>query len=199
MHTKVPEGKPIIELVNGALACNSIRVPPRPNGSILKVGFLQGCGFLIIITEGFVLIMELKNSQLHGMFVERLSPMFVNHLHHKISSPINNVSIIPICSHTICHEPFENGHTQTFLLNNYIQLPPPNALNFRVLGLHVINHNCHDLSIDRIVNIMGHGCPSLNTLYMIEHHPRILKIITRLDLLDEIKFGHNSISNILNK
>ncbi len=143
----MPKGEPIIEHVNGALAYNSIRIPPRPNGSILKVGFLHGHGFLIIITKGFVLIMELKSNQLLGMFVERLSPMFVNHLHRKISSPINNVSIIPICLHTICHEPLENGRTQTFLFNNCIQLPPPNALNFRVLRLHVINRNCHDLSI----------------------------------------------------
>jgi hypothetical protein len=44
--------------MNGTLACNSIQIPPRPNGSISKVNFLQGCGFLVVITKGFVLIME---------------------------------------------------------------------------------------------------------------------------------------------
>jgi hypothetical protein len=66
-------------------------------------------------------------------------------------------------------------------------------LSFCVLKLHVINRNCHDLSIDQIVNMIGHGCPSLNTLYMIEHHPHILKIVTRSDSPNEIKFGRNSI------
>jgi hypothetical protein len=26
----------------------------------------------------------------------------------------------------ICHEPLENEHTQPFLLNNYVQIPPHN-------------------------------------------------------------------------
>jgi len=42
---KVPKAKPIVELMNGALANSSQQVPPRPNGSILKVNFLQGLGF----------------------------------------------------------------------------------------------------------------------------------------------------------
>jgi hypothetical protein len=73
------------------------------------------------------------------MYVERLSLMekthsfFVNHLHCKIFNPINNVNIILVCLCTIYHEPFENKHTQPFLLNNYVQLPPENALNFHVL------------------------------------------------------------------
>jgi hypothetical protein len=54
----VPKAKPIIEHVNGVLACRSIQVPPRSNGSILKIKFLQTCGFLVVITEGFLLIME---------------------------------------------------------------------------------------------------------------------------------------------
>jgi hypothetical protein len=54
---KVPKTKPIIEPMNGALACSSVQVPPRPNGNISK-DFFQGCGFLVVIIEGFVLIME---------------------------------------------------------------------------------------------------------------------------------------------
>jgi len=114
---KLPEVELIIELVNGAFACNSKRIPPQPNGNILKVNFFQGHGFLVIITKGFVLIMELRNNQLFGMFVERLSPMenthlpFVNHFYYRISSPINNVNNILVCLHTICHEPLENEHT----------------------------------------------------------------------------------------
>jgi hypothetical protein len=49
-------------------------------------------------------------------------------------------------------------------------------MNFHVFELHVTNYNHHDLAIDRVGNVTGHG-PSLNTLYMIEHHPRILKIV----------------------
>jgi hypothetical protein len=122
----VPEVAPVVELVNDAFACSSRRVPPQSNGSILKVSFLQGRGFLVIIIEGFVLIVELRNDQLLGMFVKKLSPMekthllFVNHLHQRISNPINNANNILICLSIICHEPFENGCIQPFLINNYI-------------------------------------------------------------------------------
>ncbi len=118
------------------------------------------------------------------MFVKKLSPMektcplFINHLHHRISSPINNVNNIIICLGTIRHEPFENGRIQPFLLNNCVQLPPHNALHFGVLKLHVIDCNRHDLIIDQVINMTSHGHPSLNTLYVIEHHPNILQIIT---------------------
>jgi hypothetical protein len=54
----VPKAKPIFEPMNGGLACSSIQVPPRPNGSKSKDNFFQGCSFLVVITEGFVLIME---------------------------------------------------------------------------------------------------------------------------------------------
>jgi hypothetical protein len=140
----VPKVAPIVELVNGALTCSSKRVPPQSNGSILKVSFLQGHGFLVIIIKGFVLIMKLRSDQLLGMFVKKLSPMekthllFVNHVHHRISSPINNANNILICLGTICHEPFENGCIQPFFFNNCVQLPPDNALCFNVLKLHVI-------------------------------------------------------------
>jgi hypothetical protein len=56
---KVLEAKPIVELVNGTLTCNSKRIPPRSNGSILKVSFFQGCGFFVFLIEGLMLIMEL--------------------------------------------------------------------------------------------------------------------------------------------
>ncbi len=130
-----------------------------------------------------MLIMVLRNNQLLGMSIKRLSPMekiglcFVKHLDYRIYSPINNVNNIPVCLHTICREPFENGYTQPFSLNNSIQLPPQNAFNFCVLGFHVKNHNCHDLTIDQVVNVTCHGRPSLNTLYVIEHHPHILEIV----------------------
>ncbi len=54
---KVPKVKPIIELVNGAFTYSSRQIPPRLNGSILKVSFLQEHGFIVIITKGFVLNM----------------------------------------------------------------------------------------------------------------------------------------------
>ncbi len=135
-------------------------------------------------------IMELWCDYLFGVFVQRLSPMekasplFVNHFHHRIFSPINNANIIPICLCTIRHEPLENMHTQPFLLNNNVQLPPQNALKFYVLKLHVINYNPHDLIIYKVVNVLGHGRPSLNMFYMIEHHQHILQIITWLHLLN---------------
>jgi hypothetical protein len=103
--------------MNGSFAYNYKQVPPKLNGSISKVSFLQGHGFLIVISKGFVLVMEVKSNQLLGRFVKKLNPMeqvglfFVNHLHQRISNPINNANIILICLHTICHEPLENKHT----------------------------------------------------------------------------------------
>jgi hypothetical protein len=144
---------------------------------MLKVSFLQGHGFFIVISEGFCWSWK---SRAINMFVKKLNPMeqvgplFVNHFHRRISSPINN-AIILICLHTICHEPFENK--QTFPFNNCIQFFPHNTLNFSVLELHITNRNHHDLVIDRVINMISHGRPSLNTLYVIKHHPRILKIL----------------------
>jgi len=108
----VLETKPTVELLNGALTCSFRQVPPKRNGSTLKVSFLQGHGFFVLITKGFVSIMELWCGQLIGVFVQKLSPMekasplFVNHLHHRISIPINNLNNILVCLHTIHHEPF---------------------------------------------------------------------------------------------
>ncbi len=125
-HTKVPKAKLIVKLVIGALACNSKQIPPRPNGSISNVSFLQGHGFFVLIIKGFVLIMELWCDQLFGVSIQRLSPIekarpiFVNHLDRRISSPINNANNILICLPIIHHEPFENGCTQHFLLINCI-------------------------------------------------------------------------------
>ncbi len=130
--------------------------------------------------------MEFKSNQLLSMFVEKLSLMekvgllFINHLHRRISNPINNANNIPICLCIIFHEPLESNRTQSFPLNNYIELLPEDTLNFHVLGLHVTNDNCHDLAIEWVINVTGHGRPSLNTFYVIEHHPQILKIVTWL-------------------
>jgi hypothetical protein len=98
---------------------------------------------------------------------------------------------------TIHHEPLENMCTQPFPLNNCIQLLPHNALSFYVLGLHVMYYNCHDLTIDQVINMIGHGHSSLNMFYIIEHHPCILQIITRMHLSNQIKSGRSSIDEHL--
>jgi hypothetical protein len=117
---KVPEAELIVELLNNAFASSFGRIPPWPNGSTLKANFLHGCGFLVIITKGFVLIMEFWCGQLLSVYVQKLSPMekahplFVNHLDCRISNSINNVNNILVCLHIIRHEPLENGRTQPF-------------------------------------------------------------------------------------
>jgi hypothetical protein len=119
-NTKLPKAKPIVELLNGTFICSSKWVPPRLNGSILKVIFLQGHGFFVLITKGFVLIMELWCYQLLGVFVQKLSPMekaspfFVNHFHYKISNPINNSNNIMVCLHTIRMNPLKTGIPNLF-------------------------------------------------------------------------------------
>lgn len=184
--------------MNGTLACSFIQVPPRSNASISQVSFLQGRDFFVFIIKGFVLIMDFQCDQLLGVSIQKLNPLekigplIVNHLDNRNSSPLNNVNNIPICLCTIRHEPLENGCTQPFLLNNYVQLPPQNALNFYVFKLHVIDHNYHDLVVHQVINMRSHGRPSLNSFYMIEHHPYILQIITQLLSLDHIKYGCNS-------
>jgi len=120
------------------------------------------------------------------MYVERLSLMekthsfFINHFHRKIFNPINNVNIILVCLRTIHHEPFENKHTQPFFLNNYVQLPPENALNFHVFRLHVTDCNRHHLTIDWVVNVTSHGHPSLNMFFL--DRTSSMQIIIRLHL-----------------
>jgi hypothetical protein len=59
---KVPEASPIVEFLNGTFIGNSRQIPPRPNGSILKVNFFQGCGYFVFMTKGFVLIMEFNSN-----------------------------------------------------------------------------------------------------------------------------------------
>jgi hypothetical protein len=93
-NTKLLKAEPIVELLNGTFICSSKQIPPRLNGNVLKVIFFQGHGVFVLITKGFVLIMELWCEQLLGVFVQKLSPMekasplFVHHLHYKISNPI---------------------------------------------------------------------------------------------------------------
>jgi hypothetical protein len=70
-------------------------------------------------------------------------------------------------------------------------------LSFHVLGLHVTNCNYHDLIIDWVINMIDHSRPSLNTFYVIEHHPCNLQIITRLHSPNQIKFKCNSINEHL--
>jgi len=124
--------------------------------------------------------------------MEKTSALFVNHLDWKISNPIKNANNIPICFCIIRHEPLENKCTQPFILNNYIKLLPHNALSFCVFRLHVTNHNHHDFIINQVVNMIGHDHPSLNTFYTIEHHPRILQIVTQLHSLNQIESRRNS-------
>jgi hypothetical protein len=45
--------------------------------------------------------------------------------------------------------------------------------------------------------VTGHGRPSLNTFFFIEHHPCILQIITQLHLWDQTKTRHSSIDGHL--
>jgi hypothetical protein len=42
----------------------------------------------------------------------------------------------------------------------------------------------HDFTIDWVIDVISHGCPSLNTFYVIKHHPHILQIITWLHWLN---------------
>jgi hypothetical protein len=72
-----------------------------------------------------------------------------------------------------------------------------NALSFCVFRLHVINHNCHDFITNQVINVTGHGHPSLNTIYITKHHPCILEIIIQLHPSNQIKSRWNSIDKHL--
>ncbi len=66
-------------------------------------------------------------------------------------------------------------------------------MNFDVLRLHITNHYGQHFTIDKIIHMTNHSCPTNNTLHMIKHDPNVLQIPYRLYLCDEVDFSPNNI------
>ncbi len=71
------------------------------------------------------------------------------------------------------------------LLYCLIKLCPHDLLNFNVFKLHVTNHNGHHFTINNIIHMTSHCCPTNNTFHMIKHDPNVLQIPCRLHSHDK--------------
>ncbi len=71
------------------------------------------------------------------------------------------------------------------LQHHFIKFFPHKLLNFDVLILHITNNYGQHFTINTIIHMTSHSCPTNNTLHMIKHDPNILQIPCRLHLCDE--------------
>jgi hypothetical protein len=99
--------------------------------------------------------------------------------------PINNFDNIWICLCIVYHESFEIN-VDTIHLHYLVKHCQQDILDFYKLWLHVVNNNSHEFIVNQVVNMTCHSGPSLHVLNMIDHHPWILQITTKLHALDQI-------------
>jgi hypothetical protein len=66
-----------------------------------------------------------------------------------------------------------------FEMNN-IKILLEDTLSSGVFRLHVTYSDGHNAAVGGVIDMASHGCPFLDTLHMVEHHPSILKITTWL-------------------
>jgi hypothetical protein len=146
--------------------------------------------------------MEFKSDQLFSMFVMRLNPMekassfFVNHLHYKISNPINNVNNIPnLLTHHLPWTPWK----WVYLILSSQQLHLASSIGCIELPCFRIAR--HKLQSSWPCNRLGHIHDRPWSIFAHTLHDRTssthLKIVIRLHLLDEIKSGRKSINGHL--
>ncbi len=86
------------------------------------------------------------------------------------------------------------------MFENYaIKLCPHDLLCFSVFSLHVTNCNGHDFAISRIINMIGHHCPTDDSLHMVKHDPRVIQIALGLHLCNKPNSVPNPIDRHLEK
>jgi hypothetical protein len=117
--------------------------------------------------------------------MEQEITFYVNHIHIEMFIPINNFDDIPICLCIVCHESFEIN-VDTIHEHDLVKHCQQDILGFYKLWLHVVNNNGHEFIVSQVVNMTCHSGPSLHVHDMIDHHPRILQITTKLHALDQI-------------
>ena len=99
----------------------------------------------------------------------------------------NNSHCIEVGMGTIGHKSFKGNVGVAMHFHDLQQRLP--HLHLHILGftLHVAYSYCDHLLKLRIVNMNSHCGPSLHSLYIIIHHPLILKISPRLHPLNNVR------------
>ena len=52
--------------------------------------------------------------------------------------------------------------------------------------MHISYSDGHNVAIGGAIDMASHGCPLLDTLHMVEHHPCVFEITTRLHPLYQV-------------
>jgi hypothetical protein len=108
--------------------------------------------------------------------VKETSALSVLHGDLWITIAIDDSDSIPIGLGTVLHEAFEVGILDAVLCHEIVEFSPHDALDLRVLRLHVTYGDGHDLAIRCIVHVTCHCGPFFDTLDMVKHEPSVLKI-----------------------
>jgi hypothetical protein len=69
---------------------------------------------------------------------------------------------------------------------NNIEILPEDTLSYSIFRVHVTYGNGYNAAVDGVIDMASHGCLLLDTLHMVEHHPRVFKITTRLHPLYQV-------------
>jgi hypothetical protein len=85
------------------------------------------------------------------------------------------------------------GFSTPFYLMKSLSFSPHDTLDHRVLGLHVIHGNGHDLAIHYIVYVTRLCGPFLDTLNMVKHEPHVLQISSWLNAIDKVHTTFKSV------
>jgi hypothetical protein len=86
-----------------------------------------------------------------------------------ITTAIDDSDSIPIGLSTVHHEAFEVGILDAVLCHEIVEFSPHDTLDLRVLRLHVIYGDGHDLAIRCIVHGTRHCGPFFDMLDMVKH------------------------------
>jgi hypothetical protein len=118
--------------------------------------------------------------------VEETSALSVLHGDLWITTAIDDSDSIPIGLRTVRHEAFEVGILDAILCHEIVEFSLPDTLDLRVLRLHVIYGDGHDLAIRCIIHMTRHCGPLFDMLDMVKHEPSVLEISSWLHVLDEV-------------
>ncbi len=109
----------------------------------------------------------------------------INHPNKEVPQTINNYDHIPVGLCVISHESFKIGFWKLVFQHHFIKFCPHKSLSCDVFKLHIIDHYGQHFTIDMIIHMTSHNCPTNNTFHMIKHDPTVLQIPYRLHSSDK--------------
>jgi hypothetical protein len=98
----------------------------------------------------------------------------------RISILVDHPNSVPVSLCTVSHESFELRLRDAMPRENNIEILPEDALSCDIFRLHVANGDGHNAAVGGVIDMASHGCLLLDTLHMVEHHPRVFEITTGL-------------------